>query len=100
MSSSSPRVESTEKCLRTGTLAVYPASLAQRRLWFLNELQAPTAAYNVNIGLWFYGPLDLEALRAAIQQIVDRHETLRTTFELRAGELLQVVGRCDVVLGL
>jgi thioesterase domain-containing protein len=100
MSSSSPRVESTEKCLRTGIFAVYPASLAQRRLWFLNELQAPTAAYNVNIGLWFYGPLDLGALRAAIQQIVDRHETLRTTFDLREGQLLQVVGRCDVVLGL
>jgi thioesterase domain-containing protein len=100
MSSSSPRVESTAECLRTGTLAIYSASLAQRRLWFLNELQAPTAAYNVNIGLWFYGPLDLEALRSAIQQIVDRHETLRTTFELRGGELLQLIGRCDVVLGL
>ena len=71
--------------------AVYPASLAQRRLWFLNELRSPTAAYNVNIGLWFYGPLNLAALQAGIQAIVDRHETFRTTFGLHGGELLQLV---------
>jgi thioesterase domain-containing protein/acyl carrier protein len=69
----------------------YPASLAQQRLWFLNELQAPTSAYNVNIGLWFYGALDLEALHVSIQQIVNRHETLRTTFALQKGELVQLV---------
>jgi thioesterase domain-containing protein/acyl carrier protein len=71
--------------------AIYPASLAQRRLWFLNELQASTSAYNVNIGLWFYGPLDVEALYASIQKIIDRHETLRTTFALQKGELVQQV---------
>ena len=99
--SSSPRVESGEQCLHTRASAIYPASLAQRRLWFLNELRAPTAAYNVNVGLWLYGSLDLEALHAGIQRIVNRHETLRTTFALRGGELLQLVApRCDVFLGL
>ncbi|HKI24709.1 MAG TPA: condensation domain-containing protein [Candidatus Sulfotelmatobacter sp.] len=99
--SSSPRVESAEQSLRTRASAIYPASLAQRRLWFLNELRAPTAAYNVNIGLWLYGRLNLEALQAGIQQIVNRHETLRTTFALRGGELLQLVEpRCEVVLTL
>src|SRR5215475_173784 len=98
--SSSSRVESGEQCLRSMTSAIYPASLAQRRLWFLNELQAPTGAYNVNIGLWLYGPLDLEALRASFQQIVNRHEILRTTFALRAGELLQLVEPRDVVVEL
>ena len=80
---------------------MYPASLAQRRLWFLNELQAPTSAYNVNIGLWFYGPLDLEALQASLQEVVNRHETLRTSFALHKGELFQLIEeKFDVTLPL
>jgi thioesterase domain-containing protein len=78
-------------CVPPGSWAIYPASLAQRRLWFLNELQAPTAAYNVNIGLWLYGRLDLAALEACVQKIVDRHDTLRTSFVLQGIELLQLV---------
>ena len=83
--------DSVERRVPARISAVYPASLAQRRLWFLNELQAPTSAYNVNIGLWFYGPLDLTALRASVQEIVNRHESLRTTFALEKGELVQFV---------
>lgn len=83
---------SRDVCVESeGASATYPASLAQQRLWFLNELQAPTSAYNVNIGLWFYGALDLEALHVSIQEIVSRHETLRTTFVLQQGELVQLV---------
>src|SRR5581483_5838938 len=78
-------------CVPPRSWAIYPASLAQRRLWFLNELQAPTAAYNVNIGLWLYGRLDLAALEASVQKIVDRHDTLRTSFVLQGVELLQLV---------
>src|SRR5438270_6356214 len=89
--SSGPCVDSADGHLPTGKWSVYPASLSQRRLWFLNELQAPTAAYNVNIGLWFYGPLDLTALGASLQRVVDRHESLRTVFALQGGELLQLV---------
>jgi len=76
---------------RTENLEVYPASLAQRRLWFLNQLQAPTAAYNVHVGLWLYGPLNVEALQDSLQEIVNRHETLRTSFALQPGELVQRV---------
>jgi thioesterase domain-containing protein len=80
---------------------VYPASLAQQRLWFLNELQAPTAAYNVNIGLWLYGELDLTVLEASIQKIVNRHETLRTSFALHGHQLVQLVrSKCNVPFGL
>lgn len=98
--SSSPRVESGEECLESKASAIYPASLSQRRLWFLNELRAPTSAYNVNIGLWLYGPLDVTALQIAIQQVVNRHEILGTTFVLRGGELLQLVEPREVVLSL
>jgi thioesterase domain-containing protein/acyl carrier protein len=78
---------------RPGEFEVYPASLAQRRLWFLNQLQAPTAAYNVHVGLWLYGPLNVEALRDSLQEIVNRHEALRTSFALEGGELFQRVIR-------
>jgi thioesterase domain-containing protein len=77
--------------LRPGVAEKYRASLAQRRLWFLSQLQPQTAAYNVHVGLWLYGPLDFNALQGSLQHIVDRHETLRTTFALERGELLQVV---------
>jgi thioesterase domain-containing protein len=69
----------------------YPASLAQRRLWFLHQLQSPTSAYNVHVGLWLYGHLDLAALQYSLQEVLDRHEILRTTFALDGSELIQVV---------
>jgi thioesterase domain-containing protein len=71
----------------------YAASLAQRRLWFLDQLQGSSAAYNVHVGLWLEGPLDVAALRASVQEIVNRHDSLRTAFRLEGGELLQVVLR-------
>jgi thioesterase domain-containing protein len=79
----SPQTESSE---------FYPASLAQRRMWFLDQLQGPTAAYNVHVGLWLYGALNLRALQSGLQELVNRHDTLRTTFRLEQGELIQVVG--------
>ncbi|MGC1373345.1 MAG: amino acid adenylation domain-containing protein [Candidatus Sulfotelmatobacter sp.] len=70
---------------------MYPASLAQRRLWFLEQLQAETPVYNVDVGLWLYGPLNLAALQSSLQEVVNRHESLRTSFRLQGGEVLQVV---------
>ena len=81
---SSPDVQT----LRVG---IYPAALAQRRLWFLDQLQGPTSAYNVHVGLWLYGPLDLNALQASLQTMVDRHESLRTCFTLTRNQLIQLV---------
>ena len=85
------RVQPPSISQQTETFDVYPASLAQRRLWFLNELQAPTAAYNVHVGLWLYGPLNVAVLRDSLQQIVNRHETLRTSLVLAGGDLVQRV---------
>jgi thioesterase domain-containing protein len=72
-------------------VTVYPASLAQQRLWFLDQLQGPTAAYNVHVGLWLKGRLDRSALQSSLQEIVNRHDSLRTAFRLEGGELVQVV---------
>src|SRR5579864_7422449 len=70
---------------------IYPASLAQQRLWFLDQLQGPTAAYNVHVGLWLYGSLNLTALQLSLQEVVNRHDSLRTAFKLERGEIVQLV---------
>jgi thioesterase domain-containing protein len=79
--------------LRTDPTEVYPASLAQQRLWFLDQLQGKSAAYNVHLGLWLRGALDLGPLRASLEEMVNRHDSLRTAFILEGDELRQVVAR-------
>jgi thioesterase domain-containing protein len=76
---------------------VYSASLAQQRLWFLHQLQGRSSAYNVHLGMWLRGSLDLTALHSSIREMVNRHDSLRTAFRLERGKLQQVVeGACDV----
>ncbi|WP_424186409.1 amino acid adenylation domain-containing protein [Actinokineospora sp. G85] len=68
-----------------------PLSPAQQRLWFLHELR-PGAEYNTAVGYRLRGPLDLTALGAALDRLVERHESLRTTFHTVDGRGAQVVG--------
>ncbi|MDI6099253.1 amino acid adenylation domain-containing protein [Actinoplanes sp. NEAU-A12] len=68
-----------------------PASFAQRRLWFLNRFDSSDVSYNVPLILRLTGALDRSALRAAIGDVVARHETLRTVFYEYDGEPCQLV---------
>jgi amino acid adenylation domain-containing protein len=74
-------------------IRLYPLSLAQQRLWFLEQLEPGTATHNISSGLRLKGDLDTQALRRSIGSIVARHETLRTAFVTLQGEVFQKVSR-------
>jgi alpha-ketoglutarate-dependent taurine dioxygenase len=68
-----------------------PLSFAQRRLWFLAQLQPDSAFYNVATAMRIVGPLNTAALEAAIYTLVIRHESLRTVFEVVDDEPVQII---------
>ena len=67
---------------RRPVAAIVPVSMAQRRLWFIAQLEQASIAYNMPVVLDVSGPLDRVALARSISEIVRRHESLRTTFRL------------------
>src|SRR6266581_329307 len=68
-----------------------PLSFAQQRLWFLHQFDPASPVYNLPSAVRFEGRLDVEALARTLDQIVSRHESLRTTFANEAGQPVQVV---------
>ncbi|MEW1775128.1 amino acid adenylation domain-containing protein [Streptomyces sp. NPDC086777] len=80
-----------------------PLSHAQRRLWFLHRIHGGSAAYHVPYALHLTGALDVAALRAALDDLVARHEILRTVYPERDGVPFQRVlpdARPETVVGV
>jgi amino acid adenylation domain-containing protein/non-ribosomal peptide synthase protein (TIGR01720 family) len=75
----------------TEEVFVIPTSFAQQRLWFLDQLEPGTASLNMSAALRLTGRLDAEALERSLNEVVRRHEALRTTFAGVDGEPVQVI---------
>ena len=74
-----------------------PLSFAQERLWFLNQLDPDDPSYNQPKAIRLVGSLDIISLRKALDEIVARHEVLRTTFASENGHPRQLVAQSGVV---
>ena len=70
---------------------VFPTSFGQRRLWFLDQLEPGSSAYNISSASRLTGKVDTSALQQALSDLVARHESLRTCFELEEEEPVQIV---------
>ncbi|WPB76076.1 amino acid adenylation domain-containing protein [Archangium violaceum] len=68
-----------------------PLSFAQQRMWFLEQLQPGSAFYNIPVTVRMEGQLDVPALERSFEELVQRHESLRTVFREEQGQPVQVI---------
>lgn len=69
----------------------FPPSIAQEAFYYLEKLNPGTAPFNIAVRFHLQGPLDVDILKRTFEEMIARHEALRTCFEERDGELFQVV---------
>ncbi|MCL6753071.1 amino acid adenylation domain-containing protein [Nostoc sp. CCCryo 231-06] len=73
--------------------SIHPLSFAQQGLWFINQLTPDTPTYNIPIVINFKGCINLTALEDSLNEIIRRHEVLRTSFTVENGQPVQVVNQ-------
>jgi amino acid adenylation domain-containing protein len=76
---------------KAGQVRTVPLSFAQQRLWFLDQLEPGNASYNMRAAVQLSGALDVAVMAATLDEIVRRHETLRTTIRVQDSQPVQVV---------
>src|SRR4030095_7718381 len=69
----------------------FPASFAQQRLWFLDQLDPGQSVYNMAFAVQFLTTVDHHVLEQAVNEIARRHESLRTTFNAIDGQPMQII---------
>src|SRR5918911_5499780 len=78
---------------RRAERATAPLSFAQQRLWFIDQLEPGNPAYNIPSALRLTGQLNIQALEQSLNEIIRRHESLRTSFAIINGEPVQSIAR-------
>lgn len=71
--------------------AYYPLSSSQKRMYTFYLLDKESVTYNLSSATLIEGPLDVKRMEKAIRKLIDRHESLRTSFEMKDGEIVQVI---------
>ena len=84
----SPQARSSAAIFRTNS---YPLSYAQQRLWFLDQWESGSTAYLLPYAWRLKGNLNIHALKVSFEQLMERHEILRTRFSLKDDEPIQVI---------
>ncbi|MBU2709127.1 non-ribosomal peptide synthase/polyketide synthase, partial [Zooshikella marina] len=80
--------------------AQLPLSYAQQRLWFLAQLEGENSLYNMPLAIQLVGVLNVTALNQALNQLISRHESLRTCFAVEGGEAYQAIQAAPEVFSL
>lgn len=97
-------IDVTEQSIYTGIVPIekrdfYPASSVQKRLFVITQISPSATQYNMSYAFEVFGSLDLNQMQNAIKQLVNRHESLRTYFEMRDVEIVQRISD-DLVLDM
>src|ERR1051326_7053028 len=67
------------------------ASFAQDRLWFIQQLEPNSVAYNIPRAIRIRGHLNVNALERSLNEVISRHDSLRTSFAIVGGTLRQII---------
>jgi len=86
-----PPASDKVKAVSPPEVFAFPVSFGQQRLWFLEQLRPGSPLHNIPIAARLEGPLDAAVLEQAVNQIIRRHEILRTRFNLQNDEPVQIV---------
>jgi amino acid adenylation domain-containing protein len=73
----------------------YPVTFQQKRLWIISKANEASTAYNMPAAFSIKGQLQMDALNEALTLLLERHESLRTTFAMENGEVVQKIGKAE-----
>ncbi|MCP4149015.1 MAG: amino acid adenylation domain-containing protein, partial [bacterium] len=77
------------------TKSHYQLSSAQKRMFLIQQLQGTSIGYNISVSILLEGSPDRERMENTFRKLIDRHESFRTSFEMRGGEAVQVIHDTD-----